>query len=96
MRKSQTQKLGDVIMQCLKELQIDRKLKEVSLVAQWETMMGRMVALRTDQIYIKNRILYIHVTSSVLKTELLMMRSEIVEKLNENAGEKIIENIVIR
>lgn len=96
MRKSQTQKIGDVIMDCLRELQIDRKLKEVSLVSQWETMMGRMVALRTDQIYIKNRILYIHVTSSVLKTELMMMRREIVDKLNENAGEKLIENIVIR
>jgi predicted nucleic acid-binding Zn ribbon protein len=96
MRKSQTQKIGDVIRDCLRELQIDRKLKEVSLVAQWETFMGRMVALRTDQIYIKNRILYIHVTSSVLKTELMMMRSDIVNKLNENAGEKIIENIVIR
>jgi predicted nucleic acid-binding Zn ribbon protein len=96
MRKSQTQKIGDVIRDCLKELQIDRKLKEVSLVSQWETMMGRMVSSRTDQIYIKNRILYLHVTSSVLKTELLMMRREIVDKLNENAGEKLIENIVIR
>jgi hypothetical protein len=96
MRKSQTQKISDVIRDCLKELQIDRKLKEVNLVAQWENMMGRMVAMRTERIYIKSRILYIHVTSSVLKTELLMMRSEIINKLNENAGEKLIESIVIR
>jgi predicted nucleic acid-binding Zn ribbon protein len=96
MRKSQTQKISDVIRDCLHELQIDRKLKEVNLVSQWETMMGKMVASRTDQIYIRNRILNIHVTSSVLKTELMMMRQEILNKLNENAGERLIESIVIR
>ena len=95
MRKSHTQKISDVISEYLHELQIDRKLKEVNLVSQWETMMGRTVAVRTDRIYIRNRILYIHVTSSVLKNELLMMRQEIIDKLNENAGEKLIEQLVI-
>jgi len=31
-----------------------------------------------------------------LKSELNMMRQEIMEKLNENAGEKLIDQIVIR
>jgi predicted nucleic acid-binding Zn ribbon protein len=96
MRKSQTQKISDVIRECLHEMQIDRKLKEVNLVSQWESMMGRTVSVRTDKIYIRNRILYIHVTSSVLKSELMMMRQEIVDKLNEHVGEKLIESIVIR
>ena len=96
MRKSQTRKIGDVIGECLRELQIERKLKEVSVVSQWEELMGRTVAVRTDRIYIRNRILYIHVSSAVLKSVLLMMRQDIVNKLNENAGEKIIESMVIR
>jgi hypothetical protein len=96
MRKSNTQKVGDVILECLREMQIDHKLKEVHLVSQWESMMGRTVASRTDRIYIRNRILYIHVTSSVLKSELLMMRQEIIDKLNENAKEVLIDQIIIR
>ncbi len=96
MRKSNTQKISEVILECLREMRIDRKLKEVQLVTQWESMMGKTVANRTSRIYIKNGILYIHVTSSVLKSELLMMRREIVDKLNENAGERLIEEIVIR
>jgi len=96
MRKSNTQKISEVILECLREMRIDRKLKEVQLVTQWESMMGKTVANRTSRIYIKNGILYIHVTSSVLKSELLMMRQEIVDKLNENAGERLIEEIVIR
>ena len=96
MRKSNTQPIHEVIRDLLREMDIDRKLKEVSLVSQWETMMGRNVALRTSQIYIRNRILYVHVTSSVLKSELLMMRQVITDKLNENAGERLIERVVIR
>ena len=59
-------------------------------------MMVKTVALRTEKIYIRNRILYIQVTSSVLKNELLMMRQDILNKLNENAGEKLVEQLVIR
>jgi hypothetical protein len=32
----------------------------------------------------------------VLKNELLMMRQAIIEKINEEAGEKIVEQIVIK
>jgi predicted nucleic acid-binding Zn ribbon protein len=96
MRKSQTQIIKDVIRDCLSEMHIDRKLKEVELVAQWESLMGKTVANRTSQIYIRDRILYLRITSPVLKSELLMMRQVIIDKLNENAGQKLIEHIVIR
>lgn len=96
MRKSQTQKIGDVIKDCLNELQISRKLKEVSVITQWESLMGKIVANRTDKIYIKNRTLFVYVRSSVLKTELIMMRQDIIKRVNENAGESIIDQIVIK
>jgi predicted nucleic acid-binding Zn ribbon protein len=85
-----------VIREYLKEMHIDQKLKEVGIVSQWEKLMGKTVAVRTSQIYIRNHILYIHITSSVLKNELLMMRQAIIEKINEEAGEKIVEQIVIK
>lgn len=96
MRKSHTQKISDVIRESLREMQIDRKLKEVNIVSQWESLMGRTVASRTSKIYIRNHILYIHVTSSVLKNELIMLRQDIISRLNEKAGEQLIDEIVIR
>jgi len=96
MRKSQTQKISDVISECLRELNIDRKLKEVNLVSQWEELMGKTVASRTDRIYVRNGVLYLHVTSAILKNELIMMRNQIISRLNETAGERLIESIMIR
>ena len=96
MRKSQTQTIGEVIRECLNELKIERKLKEVHIVSQWETLMGKTVAMRTSKIYIRNRVLFLHVTSPVLKNELLMIRSEIIKRLNEQAGAALIDEIVLR
>jgi predicted nucleic acid-binding Zn ribbon protein len=75
---------------------IDRKLKEVGIIRSWEELMGKLVAERTKNIYIKNKILFIELKSSVLRNELTMMRQAIIDKINEKAGEKMIEKIVIR
>jgi predicted nucleic acid-binding Zn ribbon protein len=96
MRKSNTQPIHEVIQELLRELNIDRKLKEVGIVSEWESLMGKTVAVRTSNIYIRNRILYVNVTSSVLRNELLMMRNDIVKKLNERAGEVVVEQMVVR
>ncbi len=95
MRKSNTQPIHEVIHELLRELNIDRKLKEVGIVSEWESLMGKTVAVRTSNIYIRNRILYVNVTSSVLRNELLMMRNDIVKKLNERAGEVVVEQMVV-
>jgi predicted nucleic acid-binding Zn ribbon protein len=96
MRKSNTQKLGDIVKEYLKHLMIERKLKEVGIIRSWEELMGKVVAERTRNIYIKNKVLFVELKSSVLRNELMMMRTTIIDKLNEKAGEKIIEKMVVR
>lgn len=96
MRKSDTQKLGEVIREYLKQMMIDNKLKEISTVRSWEELMGKPVAERTRNIYVKNKVLFIELKSSVLRNELIMMRQNIIDRINEKAGERIIEKIVIR
>ncbi len=96
MRKSNTQKIGNVLKEYLRDMMIDKKLKEVGIVNSWEELMGKAVAERTKNIYIKDKTLFIQLKSSVLRNELLMMRQSIIDKLNERAGEKIIEKMVLR
>ncbi len=96
MRKSNTQKIGNVLKEYLRDMMIDKKLKEVGIINSWEELMGKAVAERTKNIYIKDKTLFIQLKSSVLRNELLMMRQSIIDKLNERAGEKIIEKMVLR
>jgi predicted nucleic acid-binding Zn ribbon protein len=96
MRRNETRPIGEVIKECLDELNISRILKEKRLVSQWGEMLGKSISARTRQVYIKDRTLFVYMTSSVARNELQMMRQSILEKLNEIAGEKLIDSIVIR
>jgi len=96
MRRNETRPIGEVIKECLDDLKINQTLKEKRLVSQWGDLLGKAVAVRTKQVYIKDRTLFVHMTSSVARNELLMMRQAILEKMNETAGEKLIDSVVIR
>jgi predicted nucleic acid-binding Zn ribbon protein len=96
MRKSNTQKIGDVIKEYLEESGLKRKLNKSRIINHWEELVGKAVAKRTTSVYIKNKTLFVSFNSSVVKNELLMMRQQIIDTLNKYAGETIIENIVIR
>ena len=96
MRKSNTQTLGEAIKNYLKALHIDKKINEVRLINSWEEVIGKTIAKATTKIYIKNKTLFVFLNSSVIRNELFMLKEEILKALNEKAGEKIIEKIVLK
>ena len=96
MRKSNTQPLREILRECMREMNMDRKLKEVSVVQSWKTLLGKPVAHYTRKIYLSKRILYVEITSPVVKNELFMIREEIRTRLNEEVGEEMVEKIVFR
>ena len=94
MGRTNDKSLKEAIEQMLQVYKLKRKFDETSLVAAWPEMMGTAVANRTRQIYIRERKLYIRVESSVLKNELVMIRSQILERMNERAGSKVLDEVV--
>jgi predicted nucleic acid-binding Zn ribbon protein len=96
MRKSNTQPLGEVLREYVRAMNMDRKLKEVDVVQSWEVLLGKTIAGYTRQVYLSKQILYVEISSSVVKNELVMMREEIRTKLNELAGEEMVLKIVFK
>ena len=96
MRRSNTQSLSEVLKEYIEQNRIDRKLKEVDVVEGWEKLLGKTIAHYTRNIYIRNRILYVEISSAVVKNELFLMRDEICRRINENAGEEIVQRIVFK
>ena len=94
MNRTNDKSLKEAIEQMLNVYKLKRKFDETSLIAFWPEMVGKSVANRTKNIYIRDRKLYIRLESSVIKHELLMIRSQIIEKMNERAGSTVIDEIV--
>ena len=48
---------------------------------------------KTDGLFIKNQTLFVHLTSPALRSEMMMVRSELVRKLNAHVGSQVIAEI---
>ena len=93
MRKSNTQKISDLLLTYIEEMNIDEKLKEVDIINGWEELLGKVISRYTGKIYISQHILHVHIKSPVVKSELIMMREQIRKSLNEKAGREMIREI---
>lgn len=96
MRRSKTISLAEAIQDYIEAMKLGRGLGEITLISSWEEITGKAVASRTKKLYIRDGILYVYLTSSVVRNELLMLRQELVRKLNRKAGSEIIKDIVLR
>jgi len=96
MRRSKTISLAEAIKDYVREMNMEGKLNEIGLINSWEEIVGKAISSRTSKIYIKDHVLYIHLNSSVVRNELLMLRQELIEKLNQKAGTEVIRDIVLK
>ena len=96
MRRSNTQKIDELIKEVLKESKLDVKLKEYELVNSWENVIGKTIANATTDIYVRNRRLFVSVRSSVIRNELMIIRDGLVQALNREVQANIIDDIVVR
>ena len=96
MRRSKTISLAEALDDYIREMNLGGKLSEIAVINAWEEIVGKAISSRTTKIYIKEGVLYIHLNSSVVRNELLMLRETLKEKLNEKAGSEVIKEIVLR
>jgi predicted nucleic acid-binding Zn ribbon protein len=94
MRKANDKSLKEAIEQMLQVYKIKRKYDETSVVAHWPELVGKSVANRTKELFIHDKKLFLRIESSVIKNELMLMRTQIISKINEEAKGLLIEEII--
>ena len=93
MNKSNEILLKDALAAFLKDNNLESKLQETRVINAWEEVVGKLIARHTDQMQIKDRVLYIKVDSAALREELSYQRSKLVKSLNKTAGVEAIDDI---
>ena len=96
MRRNEAEQIGDMIRKFFRQNGLESPLNEYRLVEAWREVVGEAIAKYTSNLYIKNQILYVHLTSSVLRSELMMGRDMLVRNLNNKVGAQVIVNIIFR
>jgi len=93
LKKSNEILLKDAIAAFLRDYNLESKLNETRIISSWEEVVGKLISRHTNQMYVKDRILFVKVDSAALREELSYQRSKLVKKLNVAAGIDAIEDI---
>ena len=95
MRRTNSEPIGDLLRQFLRQQGLESPLNEYRLIQGWTHVMGPIVARYTRNLVIRNQTLYVQLSSPVLRQELMMQRRELVERLNAYAGAQVICDLVV-
>jgi predicted nucleic acid-binding Zn ribbon protein len=95
MRRSKTDPIGSLIQQFIDKNRLSGPLQEIRLINSWPEVVGKAIARHTEELFIKERTLFIRINSPVVRRELGLLKQQIIDRLNEKAGIEIIHSIRI-
>lgn len=96
MKRTKTQTIGEILDDFFKRPYVAAKIAEGRLEEYWSEIVGEYVASQTLSLRLENHILYVAVSSGVVRSELFFRRDELMKLLNERARVKLINAIIIR
>lgn len=97
MIRKNTQTIGEILRDFFEDnTELYEKILEIRIQRAWGEVLGPMVLQYTRNIYVKDRVLYVSLTSAVLRSELTLCRDRLVKSLNQYAGSVVIRDIIIR
>ncbi len=94
MKKSNTERIDSVIQQFMRINGIETPYNQYKLIQAWPEVMGEYIARHTDNIFIKNQTLHVHITSPAIKQNLLLEHRAIAQRLNRKINAQVIEDIL--
>src|ERR1700744_5472566 len=94
MGRTNDKTLKEAIEQMLQVYKIKRRYDETGIKSSWPELVGKSVANRTKEIYIHDKKLFLRIESSVIKNELILMRTQIIDKINNEANTMLVEEII--
>ena len=86
--------LKEGLQALVKAYRLQGKLNEVTVVSSWERVMGKAVALKTQEVYVNRGRLFVRMSSAPLKHELVMAKTRVAELINAEVGETVITEVV--
>jgi hypothetical protein len=95
-RNNEHQKISDILKEFVDSNKLRTGLDKVNVREAWENLMGNGVNNYTTAIKLERDILYVQLSSSVLREELSYGKEKIIAMLNEVLGKEVIKKLVLR
>lgn len=96
MKRTQAQPIGELLDRLFKSPDIAAKIAEGSLPHIWREVVGEKVGSATRQVRFVRGTLYVHISSSILRNELMMQRHALAISINNKLGTPLVQSVVIQ
>jgi Dna[CI] antecedent, DciA len=88
--------VGDVLKHIIEVNKLQTGLNQIDVREAWKNLMGNGVNSYTQDVVLKGNILYVALTSSVLREELSHGKSKIIAMINEELRRDVVRDVVLR
>ncbi|HIY14727.1 DUF721 domain-containing protein [Alistipes sp. An66] len=88
--------MGDLLEEFFKRPYVAAKVAEGKLPDTWRDIVGEEAARQTVELRLENRVLYVRLRSSVLRSELLYQREALRDEINRRSGVRLVSSVVVR
>ncbi|MBR5854368.1 MAG: DUF721 domain-containing protein [Paludibacteraceae bacterium] len=85
--------IGELIADFIHGSDLEQPLLERKVLALLPDVLGTTVVQYVGDSEVRNGVLYIHIRSAALKSQLFEIRHDLVAKLNQAAGAKVLKDI---
>ena len=82
------EKMTDILKSFLNKNDLDDKIGQYKIFNNWENLVGEKIAENAKPSKIVNNILYVKVENPSWKTELNLMRYDLLKNINKNSNNK--------
>lgn len=97
MKRQNSQALGEVLKDFFQENeQLYEGILEKRAEKAWGELFGPYIMQYTSSLYIKNHVLYVSLSSAVLRNELSLSREKLIKSINDHVKADIVHSIVFR
>ena len=78
----------------MKAYRLEDTYQEKLLISSWPELVGKTIADRTSNVYIKDKKLFVKITSGPVKKELQLNKSKVIALIESQIGKGIVEDVV--
>jgi len=95
-KKDNSLNMGEALDAFIKKNKLEKGLDRVDAKEAWVKLMGNGVNNYTTAVELRKEVLFVSLSSSVLREELSLGKSKIITMLNEELGKELIKKLVLR
>ncbi|WP_320815125.1 DUF721 domain-containing protein [Flavobacterium sp.] len=95
-RFNEEQSIQDVLKNFISHNKLQGGIDKIEVKEVWFSLMGNGVANYTEEVELRKETLYVKLTSSVLREELMFGREKIIKMINQEIGKEVVKTLVLR